>query len=111
MTKPLPAIIETILNETRACFDTLYAQRKKELILFGSYARGDYDATGSDIDLLLLLDHLGDVEMERARYMPTLCELSLKYDTVVSVIPMEFEAFKTRKTPLILNVQREGITL
>ena len=110
MEKQIPVNIKNILNETRACFDFIYAQRVKDLILFGSYARGDYES-GSDIDLLLLLDHLDDVDTERARYMPAVCELSLKYDTVVSVIPMEYETYKTRKTPLILNVQREGVRL
>jgi len=51
------------------------------------------------------------METERMRYMPTICELSLKYDTVVSVVPMERERYRTRKTPLILNVQREGVRL
>ena len=110
MAKRIPKGIKTILTETRACFDTIYAQRVKELILFGSYARGDYEI-GSDIDLLLLLDHFGDIETERARYMPAVCELSLKYDTVVSVIPMEYETYQTMKTPLILNVKREGVCL
>jgi predicted nucleotidyltransferase len=110
MPKQIPKRIMTILTETRECFDIIYAQRIKEMILFGSYARGDFEA-GSDIDLLLLLDHLDDMETERARYMPVVCELSLKYDTVVSVIPMEFETYQTRKTPLIMNVQREGVRL
>jgi len=98
------------LNETRNYFDVIYPQRIKELILFGSYARGDFEP-GSDIDLLLLLDHLDDLDTERARYMPALCEISLRYDTVVSIIPMEYETYRTRKTPLILNVQREGVRL
>ena len=110
MAKRLPENIKNILNETRICFDSIYAQRFKELILFGSYARGDYEID-SDIDLLLLLDHLDDMDTERARYMPAVCELSLKYDTVVSVIPMEYETYRTRKTPLIMNVQREGVSL
>ena len=110
MAKQIPKKIMNILNETRKCLDVVYAQQTKELILFGSYARGDFEA-GSDIDLLLLLDHLDDIDTERARYMPTVCELSLKYDTVVSVIPMHFETYRTRKTPLIMNVQREGVHL
>ena len=110
MAKRIPENIKSILNETRICFDAIYAQRVKELILFGSYARGDFEP-GSDIDLLLLLDHLEDLDTERARYMPAICELSLKYDRVVSVIPMEYETYQTRKTPLIVNVQREGVSL
>jgi predicted nucleotidyltransferase len=110
MAKQIPKKIMNILYEAKKCIDVVYAQQTKELILFGSYARGDFEA-GSDIDLLLLLDHLDDMDTERARYMPTVCELSLKYDTVVSVIPMEYETYRTRKTPLIMNVQREGVRL
>ena len=110
MAKLIPESIKNILNETRNYFDVIYPQRIKELILFGSYARGDFEP-GSDIDLLLLLDHLDDLDTERARYMPALCEISLRYDTVVSIIPMEYETYRTRKTPLILNVQREGVRL
>jgi predicted nucleotidyltransferase len=110
MTKQIPKKIRNILNETKISFDVLYPEQAKELILFGSYARGDFEV-GSDIDLLLLLDHMDDMETERMRYMPTICELSLKYDTVVSVVPMERERYRTRKTPLILNVQREGVRL
>jgi predicted nucleotidyltransferase len=71
MAKQIPVNIKNILNETRMCFDSIYAQRVKELILFGSYARGDFES-GSDIDLLLLLDHLDDVDTERARFNVTL---------------------------------------
>jgi predicted nucleotidyltransferase len=110
MAKRIPKKIENILRETRNRLYSLYPQRVKELILFGSYARGDY-ALGSDIDLMLLLDKFDDPDMERARYIPAVCELSLKYDTLVSVIPMEYAAYQTRKTPLILNVQREGVRL
>lgn len=45
---------------------------------------------------------------ERDRYMEIICDLSLKYDTVVSITPMDYTVYHTRKTPLILNVQKEG---
>jgi len=78
MAKRIPKNIKSILNEIRICFDAIYAQRVKELILFGSYARGDFEP-GSDIDLLLLLDHLEDLDTERARYMPAICLPSVNF--------------------------------
>ena len=85
MAKSFPKKIKKILAETKGQLSSLYAQRLREVILFGSYARGDY-TSGSDIDLLLLLDGVDDPDVERERYARTICDLSLKYDTVVWII-------------------------
>ena len=110
MAKSFPKKIKKILAETKGQLSSLYAQRLKEVILFGSYARGDY-TSGSDIDLLLLLDGVDDPDVERELYSRTICDLSLKYDTVVSVIPMDYKRYLSRKTPLILNARKEGMRI
>lgn len=110
MTKKLPRKIEKILGETKAQLSALYSQRMKDVILFGSYARGDY-TEGSDIDLLLLLEGVDDPAAERERYFRTICDLSLKYDTVVSVVPMDYKTYLSRKTPFILNTRKEGVPI
>lgn len=110
MAKKLPKKIEKILAETKWQLSNLYSQRMKDVILYGSYARGDY-TKGSDIDLLLLLDGVDDPAVERERYPRTICDLSLKYDTVVSVIPMDYETYHSKKTPLILNARKEGLRI
>ena len=106
MARKLPKKIEQVLAETKAQLSALYPHRLMDVILFGSYARGDY-TKGSDIDLLLL-DQVVDPGVERDLYFPAICDLSLKYDTVVSVIPMGYETYRSKKTPLILNAQKEG---
>jgi predicted nucleotidyltransferase len=110
MAKRLPENIEQVLVETKSQLKEIYAQRLKEIILFGSYARGDYVA-GSDVDLLVLLETVNDPEAERELYLPVVCDVSLKYDTVVSVISMDYETYRSKKTPLILNAQREGVRI
>ncbi|MBT0651428.1 nucleotidyltransferase family protein [Geomobilimonas luticola] len=110
MAKRLPKKIEKALAETKSRLHAIYAQRLKDIILFGSYARGDY-TKGSDIDLLVLLDRVSDPEAERDQYLPVVHDLSLKYDTVVSVIPMDYEMYGSKKTPLILNAHREGVRI
>ncbi len=110
MGKKIPAKIHKLLAEAKNRFDALYMQRQHELVLFGSYARGDF-SKGSDIDLLLLLDDLKDPLAERERFFPMICDLSLKYDTVLSVVPMDTACYESQKTPLILNVHREGVRL
>ena len=106
----VPPDVMQVLVETKHRLLQLYATRMKKLILFGSYARGDY-TQGSDLDLLLLLTDLPDLTTERNRYLPVACDLSLKYDTLISIVPMDYATYKKSKTPLILNVRREGLTL
>ncbi len=108
MAKKIPKRVQHILDETRIELQNIYADRLKEIILFGSYARGDYSSE-SDIDLLVVLDHLNDLAAEREKYVPAVCRISLKYDTVLSVIPFDYQVYQTKKTPLIMNVHKEGV--
>lgn len=110
MANRIPNNIKNALTAAKNRLTAIYAQRLKDVILFGSYARGDY-VQGSDIDLLLLLDRVSDPSGERDRYLPVVWDLSLKFDTVLSVITMDDESFRTGKTPLILNVRREGVRI
>jgi predicted nucleotidyltransferase len=107
---PIPEKVQKILAEIRAELEKIYLHRLKEMILFGSYARGDF-VEGSDIDIALLLEELKDSYLEREKYFPVICRLSLEYDAVVSVIPFDYREFQVKRTPLILNVQKEGVPL
>ena len=98
------------MKETRNELQKIYSDRLKEIILFGSYARGDFMAD-SDIDIILLLEGIKDISTEREKYLPITGRLSLKYDTVISVVPFDFKFFHQKRTPLILNVNKEGIRI
>lgn len=107
---PIPEKVQKIISDIRSELEKIYLHRLKEMILFGSYARGDY-VEGSDIDIALLLEELTDSYREREKYFPVICRLSLEYDTVISVVPFDSLEFQAKRTPLILNVQREGVRL
>ncbi len=108
MARKRPGKVDKVLAEAKALLSALYAHRLKGIVLFGSYARGDF-ADGSDIDLLVLLSPLPDPPAERESVFPAICDLSLKYDIVLSVVLMDCDAFHSRKTPLILNAGKEGV--
>ena len=80
------------------------------MILFGSYSRGDFTEE-SDIDIALLIDKMENISSERKKYLSAISRLSLKYDTVISVIPFDYMTFQSKRTPLILNVTWEGIKI
>ncbi len=108
--RKIPKGITIIINEARREFSALYRNRMKKMILYGSYARGDY-TSGSDIDIALILDRIDDFHRERERYIRVLKNLSLKHDTLVSAVILDQRNIDTEPSPLILNIKREGIPL
>lgn len=86
----------------------LYGERFRDLLLYGSYARGDA-REGSDIDLVLLLDGPVDTVQEMLRLEPVAWPLSLENDIVLSVFPVSFQAYESGETSFLRTVRREAI--
>lgn len=81
----------------------------KQVVLFGSRARGD-NAPDSDYDCMAILDtlspFLNDVIDEIAG------EFLYEYDVIFSIFPVSEERYcKQIYNPLFINVRKEGITL
>lgn len=110
MRKRIPKNIKPILDEVKEKLKEIYGDRLKGIILYGSYARGDF-TDGSDIDLIILLEDMEESSTGRKKYFDAICELDLKYDTVISIIPFKEEEYRIRRLPIILNVKKEGIPL
>jgi predicted nucleotidyltransferase len=110
MKKKIPQKIKKILAEVKSCLKNIYGDKLKDIILYGSYARGDF-AKGSDIDLIILLEDMKEPYAERNNYFNAIWELDLKYDTLISIIPFREEDYITRRAPLILNAKREGFSI
>ncbi len=100
--------LKTILEEFKTELKRLYGDRLKDIILFGSYARGDARA-GSDIDLMVVLR--GEVAPGREidRMIDVITDLNLKHGILLSVVPVSEEKYLRVNSPLLLNVRREGI--
>jgi predicted nucleotidyltransferase len=100
--------IRTILAELRGRLEALYGPRLRNLVLYGSQARGDADA-GSDIDVLVVLD--GEVEPcgEIRRTGPDVAAVSLAYDVAIACFFVSQEQFEREQSPLLMNVRREGV--
>ena len=81
------------------------------IILYGSVARGT-NSRESDVDVAMLIHGTMDEQTED-KLSDFIVDMNLKYDTVFSVIDIEFEKFKKWEnvTPFYQNVTREGIVL
>ena len=104
------ARIGNIVAELRKELASLYADRLVAVVVFGSHARGDA-LSGSDIDVLVVLRGTVRPGMEIQRTGPSKAKLCLKYGEVVSTTFVSAERYDSEKSPLLLNVRREGVTV
>lgn len=100
--------VKTIVSEFHGQLQQLYGERLEQVILFGSQARGDAVA-GSDIDVMIVLKGNVSVGEEIARTSEMCSRLSLINDIALSRIFVSAERFKHERTPLLLDVHREGV--
>jgi predicted nucleotidyltransferase len=82
------------------------APRGSEVILFGSYARGDA-STQSDVDFLVIEPQLSDRRSEMVRLRSALRPLRLPVDVLV-VSRHAFEAWKDTPNNVIYEAARKG---
>ena len=102
--------IRDILAELRRQFEVLYGERLVKMVLYGSQARGDAES-GSDIDVLVVLQGSVNPGEEIAATGEIVAELSLRFNEVVSCVFMEEERFVRRNGPLLRNIRKEGIAV
>ncbi|MEO0488677.1 MAG: nucleotidyltransferase domain-containing protein [Cyanobacteria bacterium P01_A01_bin.123] len=98
----------SLLAKLRNHLTSLYGARLREVVLFGSYARGEA-RPDSDVDVLVVLSGTVNSGLEISRISGLLSDLSLEYDTVISCLFMDEARFQNRQGPLLRNIRREGI--
>lgn len=85
--------IQIRLNEYIDQIKNIYGSHLKQIILFGSYARGDFNED-SDIDLMILLD-ITDLEIKNYRHLLSYAtfDFNMEYDLDVKPIAKSEEHF------------------
>jgi len=105
--------LSKISAETVNELKDLFGEKLKSVILYGSYARGDYD-TESDIDVFVLVDMSSQ---ELAKYQRNLVEIatsiSLENDVFLSLHEQDVATFEKWRdvVPFYKNVVSEGVML
>lgn len=103
---------DILLNFSKQVKDIL-GDKLTKIILYGSYARGDYKEN-SDIDIMILTT-LTDEEICRIKtdIYDLAFDFQMEYDTDINVIVKNEEHFNywLGALPFYDNVQREGIVL
>ncbi|MFC0181427.1 Nucleotidyltransferase domain-containing protein [Pseudarcicella hirudinis] len=103
--------INKISFDLKASMSELYGENFDKLILYGSYARGDFNED-SDIDFLLLLKNkevkFGNEIIKIGKYRSN---LGLKHGTKLSIFPISSYKFNSTEKLFYQNIKREGIEL
>lgn len=98
---------QTALDEFAKKVRETYDGRYGKVFLYGSRARGTAD-DGSDVDVLVVLNPLGDFWKESSNVQHLAGPICLKHDVVLSALPVDKNDFDEPKTPLLLNAKRDG---
>jgi predicted nucleotidyltransferase len=107
---PLAVPWRIALNRFVAGVRAAYGDRLQRVVLYGSRARGDAEPE-SDVDVLVVLDDVENFWKEHWRIGDIAIEASDGAETIIAAMPMSRVAFEERRSPLLLNVRREGIEI
>jgi predicted nucleotidyltransferase len=106
----MPKEIQPLLKKLKSGLKQIYGKQFKKAYLFGSYARGDYDSD-SDIDVLIVLSDFKKYGEELRRTSELVGNLSLDYETTVSIVFSREIEWRMDKLPLLLNIRAEGVAV
>ena len=105
--------LDYVLNNFVVHVKKLFGDKLKDVILYGSYARGDYNAE-SDVDVMIIAD-IEETEIMKHVYAISeyLGEVLIDHDVVISPVIESHRRYQKYKDviPFLKNVQKEGIGL
>ncbi len=105
--------VGAIVSELTQKISRLYPMETPDVLLFGSYARGEAD-DGSDIDVIYLVDAPREVIARRSWQVGSAAaEILLEHGVLVSPIVENREYYykNAEMLPFFRNIQKEGVKL
>ena len=109
----MPNSTNKILDKFVSEVQKILGNRLKKIILYGSYARGDYNQN-SDIDIMILTDlNFEEIEKYRDEISDIAFDIELEKGVIISPIIKNIDQYNARINiiPFYSNVQKEGVVL
>lgn len=109
----MPKVMYDLIEQYVEKIKKIYGSHVKQIILYGSYARGDF-RPDSDVDIMILVD-ISDLELksygEQLSYMTY--DFNLDNDIDIKPIAKSEELFNkwVVNYPFYSNVHKEGVIL
>ncbi len=109
----MPQVVQGLIEQYVSEIKKIYGSHLRQVILYGSYARGDFKSD-SDVDVLILLD-MSDMELKAySRQLSYLTyDFNMDNDLDIKPIAKSEEHFKkwVLNYPFYANIQKEGVVL
>lgn len=105
--------IKAVVEEMNNSAQRIFGDKLRKVILYGSYARGDYNEY-SDLDIMVLADVEGDEGRGlKSEIHDVASDVGLDNDIIVSVMLNNETLFMSRLdiSPFYQNVINEGVEL
>ena len=109
----MPESVQSIVYKFAQTMKVLFGEHLNKVIVYGSYARGDYKKN-SDVDIMILVD-LSETEIKKFENRVYDVAFEIEMDTGVDISPViknkdQFEYWMDT-LPYYKNVKEEGVTI
>lgn len=109
----MPQTIQSLLEQYIAEIKKIYGIHLRKIILYGSYARGDF-RPDSDIDIMILLD-MSDTDLKAYSQQLSYMTYDFNLDNNLDIKPIAKSDNHFRKWvdnyPFYANINKEGVVL
>ena len=109
----IPNNIEKAIKELKVGINKILKNKVKKIILYGSYARGDY-RENSDLDIMILTNMSEEKIVDiRTEIWDLAYDIGLENDIIISILVKNINDYNywLDTLPFYMNIQKEGVVL
>ncbi len=109
----MPQTMQNLIDNYVSAIRKIYGDHTRQIILYGSYARGDY-TKDSDVDIMILVDLPEDQIDRYADYVSEVgFDYNVDYDVWFMPAVRNIDHFKywSEAYSFYSNIEKEGVTL
>lgn len=109
----MPETINVLLESYREEIEKIFGSRLNRMVLYGSYARGDFNEK-SDMDIMIL----ADVQPEELSYFADMVydvtyDFEVKYEMEINPSVQSIQVYDQWKKlyPFFINIEKDGVAV
>ncbi|GHV24545.1 DNA polymerase subunit beta [Clostridia bacterium] len=106
-------MLKEILSKVQKIYQQIYGKNLIKVVLYGSYARGDYDQD-SDIDVVGIVNgERLSLQRSETKVWDLISDIVFEYNILISagVIPLKEFTDYIDALPYYKNIEKEGVVL